>query len=52
MTGLRDTDPEVARAPAEINIFDCVYFFTELQVFFARKIVSVMSKFFAEGSLD
>ena len=26
MTGLRDTDPEVARAPAEINIFDCVYF--------------------------
>ena len=37
MTGLRDTDPEVARAPAEINIFDCVYFFTESQVFFCTE---------------
>ena len=43
MTGLRDTDPEVARAPAEINI---VFVFSlNYKFFFARKTVSVMSEF-------
>ena len=49
MTGLRDTDPEVARAPAEINI---VFVFSLNYKFFCTENSVCDVGIFAEGSLD